>query len=168
MNYLIEALTLGVLYGLGPCTIFCAPILIPLIISTSKSSREGIVQTFSFGFGRILSYTFLGLISGYVDYLFGNLISKELIGIFILGLGVFILIRKYPKCLFLIKVDGKHVSFPLRHNCRACSMLPSSGTSLFSCSDKICTCWRIDGTYLWIRDSINPTNNLGILGREMG
>jgi thiol:disulfide interchange protein DsbD len=109
MNYLVEALTLGILYGLGPCTIVCAPILVPLIISTSKNGREGILQIFIFGFGRILSYISLGILSGYAGHLFG--LSIKFIGIFIIVLGISILLRYPKKCLFPPKIGGGHLSF---------------------------------------------------------
>jgi hypothetical protein len=113
MDYLIEAITLGFLYGVGPCTLFCAPILVPLVISTSSSGREGIMQIFTYGFGRILSYASLGIISGYLGYLFGGFVSMKLIGIFIAGLGVLLLLKRYEKKCpkFLGRIKGKHFFF---------------------------------------------------------
>lgn len=95
MAQLFSALSLGILYGLGPCTIFCAPILIPLIMAIARTGKEGVIQVFSFGFGRILSYIFLGAISGYSGYLLTNLVSQKIIGIFIVLLGTFILFRYF-------------------------------------------------------------------------
>ncbi len=112
----LEALILGVLYGLGPCSIFCAPILIPLIITTVRTGKEGIIQVFNFGFGRILAYFFLGGLAGYTGYLFEDLISKKLISIFIVLLGIFILLvyfftfKKQSKCPTLL-ARGRELSF---------------------------------------------------------
>jgi sulfite exporter TauE/SafE len=112
MSHLIQALTLGFLYGIGPCTAFCAPILIPLIASTSKNSKEGLIQTLALYSGKISSYVFLGLVSGYLGRLFGGFISIKAIGIFVIGLGIFTLLKKYEKkCLFLKRITGKHLSF---------------------------------------------------------
>lgn len=106
------ALTLGILYGLGPCTLFCAPILVPLIMATAKSGKEGIVQVFNFGFGRISAYIFLAGISGYAGYLLREIISQKLISIFVIFLGVFILIRSRESCpFFLTKVKNREISF---------------------------------------------------------
>lgn len=112
MSYLIEALTLGVLYGLGSCAIVCAPILVPLIISTSKNGKDGVKQTLAFYSGKILSYIFLGLMSGYVGYLFKDLITQKIIGGFLIALGLFVFCQRYTKkCQFLEKVKGEHLSF---------------------------------------------------------
>lgn len=112
----LEALILGVLYGLWPCSIFCAPILIPLIITTVRTGKEGIIQVFNFGFGRILAYLSLGGLAGGTGYLLNNLIPQKLIGVFVVLLGVFILIgyflaqKKHSSCsIFLTK--GKELSF---------------------------------------------------------
>lgn len=111
MQYLIEALMLGFLYGFGPCTIFCAPIIIPLIFSSSKSGKEGSLQALVFGFGRVTSYCILGFFAGYLGTVLSGLISNQLIGVFMIGLGVLIFLKKYPKCPFVHKVKGKHTAF---------------------------------------------------------
>lgn len=107
MNYLAEALMLGILYGLGQCTVVCAPILIPLVILTSKSGKGGVTQTLTFYSGKIMSYTSLGLVSGYVGYLFKGFITTKMIGAFLIVLGVFVLLKKISrKCRFLIMKGG--------------------------------------------------------------
>lgn len=112
MGYLIEAFILGILYGLGPCTLICAPILIPLIISTSKNGKSGVIQTLTFYSGKILSYISLGLISGYAGYLFKGFITPRVIGSVLIALGLFVFLQRYSKkCQFLVKVKGKHLSF---------------------------------------------------------
>lgn len=95
MTPFFEALILGILYGLGPCTIFCAPILIPLIMAVSKSGKEGIIQVFSFGFGRISTYLFLGGLAGFSGYLLRDIIFQKVISIFIIFLGIFLLLRYF-------------------------------------------------------------------------
>ena len=39
---IIQALTLGFLYGIGPCTLSCAPLVVPLIMATAKNPKQGI------------------------------------------------------------------------------------------------------------------------------
>jgi thiol:disulfide interchange protein DsbD len=108
----IETLTLGILYGIGPCTISCAPVIIPLIMSTSKNSKEGLFQAFIFGLGRIASYCILGFLSGYLGYYLKDFISPKLVGVFMIILGILIFLKKYPKrCPFANKIKGKHTTF---------------------------------------------------------
>ena len=112
MSYLIEALTLGIIYGFGPCTMFCAPVIIPLIMSSSKSSKEGIWQAFVFGLGRLTSYSILGAITGYLGYMLQGIITSAFMGIFMIALGVLVLLKKFPKkCPFIKDIKGQHTSF---------------------------------------------------------
>lgn len=112
MENIFEALTLGVIYGFGPCTISCAPIVIPLIMSSSKNGKQGLFQAFIFGLGRIVSYCVLGFLTGYLGYLLKNFISPQLIGIFMIIVGILTFLRKYPKaCSFACKIKGNYTSF---------------------------------------------------------
>jgi len=63
------------------------------------------MQTIAFGFGRVFSYTLLGIISGYIGRSFGFLISKTWIGVFIMMLGVSILLKYPKKCLFRFRSE---------------------------------------------------------------
>ncbi len=120
MSVFFEALILGILYGLGPCLIFCLPILTPLVMATARTGKEGIIQTFLFGFGRISTYIFLGGISGYTGYLLGELISQKVLGIFLIFFGIFILAGyflklnpwpKFSRCSFFLANKGMELSY---------------------------------------------------------
>lgn len=119
MTSFFEALILGVLYGLGPCAIVCAPILVPLIMATAKTGKEGIIQVFSFNFGKISAYIFLGGFFGYTGYFLSDLVSEEMAGIFLIFLGIFILLQYFfnfhysnsNSCSFLKKIGGRKLSF---------------------------------------------------------
>lgn len=112
MSFLLEALVLGVLYGIGPCTVFCAPVIIPLIVSYSEGGKDGIKQTLIFSGGRLISYATLGAISGFIGSVLANVLTKEFMGVFIIIIGALVLLRKYPKkCAFVNKrFKGKHAS----------------------------------------------------------
>jgi sulfite exporter TauE/SafE len=86
-------------------------------MTTARAGKEGIIQVFSFGFGRILAYIFLGGVAGLTGYLLEELVSQRLIGIFVVFLGVFILLghffvlRKPSSCpSFLAKAKGRQLS----------------------------------------------------------
>jgi sulfite exporter TauE/SafE len=112
MDFLVEALVLGVLYGIGPCTLFCAPVIVPLVMSYSKDGREGVKNTLIFSLGRIVSYASLGAASGLLGAALSSILTKEVLAASIIGFGVLLLLRKHPKtCLLAGKVKGKHASF---------------------------------------------------------
>jgi thiol:disulfide interchange protein DsbD len=112
MSFVVEALVLGILYGIGPCTVFCAPVIVPLIVAFSDGGKDGVKQTFIFSAGRILSYAVLGAVSGLAGSALIGAAPREAIAAVIIGLGVLVLLRRYPqKCGFACKVKGKHASF---------------------------------------------------------
>ena len=112
MQFLLEALVLGVLYGIGPCTLVCAPIMVPLVMSYSKSGRDGVKQMLVFSSGRIASYAILGSASGMLGMALTNIITKEVTAAVIIILGILILLKRHPKkCGFTKNVKGEHASF---------------------------------------------------------
>ena len=111
MSFLLDALVLGVLYGIGPCTLFCAPVIVPLVISFSDGGRDGIKQTLIFSAGRIISYASLGAVSGFIGVALEDFVPKEVIALFIIILGILVVLKRYPKkCSFVKAVKGKHAS----------------------------------------------------------
>ena len=112
MQFLIEALILGVLYGIGPCTLFCAPVMVPLVMSYSKDGREGIKHALVFSAGRMTSYASLGAVSGLLGIALTNILTKEMTAAVIIAFGVLILLKRYPKkCAFAGRVKGGQTSF---------------------------------------------------------
>ena len=112
MSFILEALTLGILYGLGPCTIFCAPVMVPLAMSFSKDGKDGLRHTLIFSFGRVISYAILGGLSGFAGTALSGVVSKEIVGGFIISIGVLVFLRRYPKkCSFIKRFKGRHASF---------------------------------------------------------
>jgi thiol:disulfide interchange protein DsbD len=104
---LIEALSLGILYGIGPCTISCAPLIVPLIMATAKDKKQGIWFSLVFGFGRIASYVALGFFAGLLGYALTGIVSKKIIGLFIIILGIALLFKINNKCIFKSKFKIK-------------------------------------------------------------
>jgi sulfite exporter TauE/SafE len=112
MNILIEAFVLGIVYGLGPCTFSCAPILVPIVMSTSKSYKEGLLYTLVFSFGRVVVYTILGIMMGAIGKLLNVSFPNWLMGSFMLLLGVALFFNFHKKCLISkVKITGLHMSF---------------------------------------------------------
>jgi sulfite exporter TauE/SafE len=101
---ILQAITLGFLYGIGPCTLSCAPLVVPLIMATAKNSKHGIWLSLVFSFGRVLSYMFLGALTGFLGYILIQLISKKILGIFLILLGVLLFFKIQNKCILKSKI----------------------------------------------------------------
>jgi sulfite exporter TauE/SafE len=112
MHLIPEAFVLGVIYGFGPCTLSCAPVLVPIVMSTSKGLKQGILYTLAFSLGRILVYTLLGAVMGAIGSIFSISIPHWLIGVFLIMLGIALFFNLHTKCLVSrVRVTGLHMSF---------------------------------------------------------
>jgi uncharacterized protein len=112
MNMLIQALLLGISYGFGPCMISCAPVLVPLLISTSKNTRQAFVATLIFSLGRITVYVILGLMMGAIGRLLNVTLPRWFVGAFMIALGLSVMFRVQNRCLLSkIKITGPHMAF---------------------------------------------------------
>lgn len=110
---ILGALVLGFTYGIGPCTISCAPIVVPLLMASSKNRKEGVISSFVFSFGRVLSYVLLGFITGWVGQTINFFVSKRILGIFFVLLGIAVLLKFQGKCIIKnkLKITGYRMSF---------------------------------------------------------
>jgi len=109
---IIAMLVMGFLYGFGPCSVFCAPIITPMILSSAKSARDGLLQYITFKAGKILVYSLLGLTMGFVGSTISYSLPSEVFGGFLILMGVLILIKKVPKiCHLFSKTKSFHATF---------------------------------------------------------
>ncbi len=109
---LIEVFILGLLFGFGPCTVFCAPILTPMVLSSAKSAKEGLFEGISFSLGRLLSYSVLGAAAAFIGSKISTIMPPWFFGLFIIVLGILILLKKTPKlCGVFSKYKGVHAAF---------------------------------------------------------
>ena len=113
MSDIINALILGFTYGIGPCTISCAPLIVPLIMYSSKNRKEGVIYSIIFSLGRVLSYVLLGLITGWLGKQLNFYISKKILGIFFIILGIAIFFKVQGRCILKskFKITGPFMSF---------------------------------------------------------
>lgn len=104
----------GFVIGAGPCMLICAPILLPYIAGTQKTWQEGLKATLVFGLTRLLVYTFMGGVVGYIGYYLFRLFHTQFwgrflwsfAGIFVIILGILIVVGRElqnPICRFLQK-----------------------------------------------------------------
>lgn len=109
----LSALVLGFTYGIGPCTISCAPIVVPLLMASSKNRKQGVISSFVFSFGRVLSYVLLGFVTGWIGSKIDFFISKKILGIFFIILGLAVFFKFQGKCILKsrIKITGYLMSF---------------------------------------------------------
>jgi sulfite exporter TauE/SafE len=95
----LQAMTLGFLYGLGPCTIACAPLIVPLIMATTKNAKQGVIYSTIFSIGRVISYTTLGFFSGLLGKQFDSVVKNFHLGILFIILGIAIVFNLQSKCI---------------------------------------------------------------------
>jgi len=55
-----ELFAAGFVFGMGPCLLFCAPVILPYIVSKGLDKKEGLKATVYFSLGRIAAYSALG------------------------------------------------------------------------------------------------------------
>ena len=111
---LLSILIQGFVIGAGPCMLICAPILLPYIAGTKRTWQEGLKATLIFGLTRLVIYTLMGGVVGYVGYYLFQLFRARawgmylwiIAGIFIIALGILIILGrgvKNPVCRILQK-----------------------------------------------------------------
>jgi hypothetical protein len=110
---ILQAITLGFLYGIGPCTLSCAPLVVPLIMATAKNSKQGIWLSLIFSFGRVLSYMLLGALTGFLGYILIKLISKKVLGVFLILIGVLLFFKIQNRCILKSKIKITSFSIAL-------------------------------------------------------
>jgi len=57
---------LGVVFGIGPCTLTCLPYLGPVFLSQNGGVKDSWKIVLPFSLGRLISYSSLGLAAGYL------------------------------------------------------------------------------------------------------
>lgn len=112
---LLSILIQGFVIGAGPCMLVCAPILLPYIAGTKRTWQEGLKAALIFGLTRLVIYTLMGGVVGYIGYYLFQLFRAKvwgmylwiIAGIFIIALGVLIILGKgvkNPVCRILQKL----------------------------------------------------------------
>lgn len=90
---------LGLVFGIGPCTITCLPYLGPVFLSREGGVRDSWKIILPFSLGRMTSYSGLGAVSGYVGASVENLIHTPIVAWMLggatIGIGLLILYRSY-------------------------------------------------------------------------
>jgi sulfite exporter TauE/SafE len=94
----IEAFTLGLAYGFGPCTTTCAPVLVPIVMSTSRSTMQGMWAALILGAGRIFAYIALGMVFAFMGRTLNLSFPDYVIGLLFLLLGIVLLLKLHTRC----------------------------------------------------------------------
>lgn len=90
---------IGLVFGIGPCTITCLPYLGPVFLSKEGGIKDSWKIILPFSMGRMSSYTALGALSGYAGASIEKMIYTPLVA-WVLGgatvaVGVLIFWRSY-------------------------------------------------------------------------
>jgi sulfite exporter TauE/SafE len=96
---IVNALILGFSYGIGPCTISCAPLIVPLIMSTANNRKEGIILSIIFSLGRVISYILLGFFAGLLASGVDIYLPKKYLGVFFVLVGAAVFFNIKGKCI---------------------------------------------------------------------
>jgi sulfite exporter TauE/SafE len=110
---IVNALVLGFSYGIGPCTLSCAPLIVPLIIATAKNQKQGLLYSFIFSIGRVTAYTILGALAGFFGMYFASGIPKKWMGVFLFLVGIALIFQLHSRCILKsnFKLTGKWMAY---------------------------------------------------------
>lgn len=108
MDVSIELFLSGLALGVGPCLMFCLPMLVPYVAGTREGWVDSLKATFTFSLSRLSAYILLGLAAGLSgETLIGLLSQTEfslyiwtISGVFVSLLGVLIMLGREPKLAF--------------------------------------------------------------------
>ena len=108
MSIALELFLTGITLGIGPCSIFCLPILVPYVAGTKEGWRDALKATLVFSLSRLFAYILMGLIVGLFGEILINFLSQSRYGLYIwiVGglyislLGAVIVLGKEPKMAF--------------------------------------------------------------------
>ena len=115
----LEMFLTGLALGVGPCMLFCLPILIPFVAGTVDGWIEGLKAAIVFSLSRLMAYVLLGLVAGLsgevlIGFLgraeFGNYVWA-IGGSFISLLGILILLGGESRLMFWRPLFG----YPLKY-----------------------------------------------------
>ena len=116
-NPYVQALAVGVLYGLVFCTSSCLPYLASYIAGVGADFRKGVAVTLIYNAGRITAYSLVGLLLGVLSGAFRFAVTEESLAVFqqyssyVFGLvtlviGVTILLKSQKKQKSEGKIEG--------------------------------------------------------------
>lgn len=163
----------GFLAGAGPCTLICAPIVIPYIAGTQKTWQGGLRAVLIFNLTRLFVYTVLGGVVGYLGYYLFCLLQSRIwekiiwscAGIFIIALGILMMIGKEfknPLCSLLQKKESNMILLGLVVGVSPCLPLLGVLTEIMFIADKFYQGWLL-GLAFGLGTLISPLLVLGTL-----
>lgn len=95
------AMMLGLVFGMGSCTIACLPFLGPVFIASEGGVRRSWRIMLPFSLGRLTSYAALATVAGFTGHYLGKGIAgseiRWLMGVAAILLGVAMLLRRQAK-----------------------------------------------------------------------
>lgn len=106
MDIPMELFIIGLTVSVGPCLLFCSPLVLPYIAATRKGFTEGLKAILTFSFARLIAYGILGLSAGGFGRLLTEWLYKFDYLVFTLGrlfistLGMLIFFGKEPQLRF--------------------------------------------------------------------
>ena len=81
-NPYVQALAVGVLYGLVFCTSSCLPYLASYIAGVGADFRKGVTVTLIYNAGRITAYSLIGVLLGVVSGVFRFAVTESSLAVF--------------------------------------------------------------------------------------
>ena len=81
-NPYVQALAVGVLYGLVFCTSSCLPYLASYIAGVGADFRKGVIVTLIYNAGRITAYSLIGVLLGLLSGVFRFAVTESSLAVF--------------------------------------------------------------------------------------
>ena len=81
-NPYIQALVIGVLYGMVFCTSACLPYVASYVAGIGANFRKGVIATLTYNMGRVTAYSLIGGLIGLLGGVFRFVVSEPLISTF--------------------------------------------------------------------------------------
>jgi sulfite exporter TauE/SafE len=91
-NPYVQALAVGVLYGLVFCTSSCLPYLASYIAGVGANFRKGVIVTLVYNAGRITAYALIGALIGVLSGVFRFAVNDSSLAVF----------QQYSSCVFSV------------------------------------------------------------------
>ena len=91
MPELTQIFLLGMFYGATVCTVTCLPYVGPYILTTGNGFKDGVQSSTYFLFGKLITYTLMGAIAGYIGSAFvvdNGEATKYIVGVLLIAAGV--------------------------------------------------------------------------------
>ena len=96
-NPYVQALAVGVLYGLVFCTSSCLPYLASYIAGVGADFRKGVIVTLIYNAGRVTAYALIGGLLGLLSGVFRFAVTESSLAVLVIGVTILLKSQTKPQ-----------------------------------------------------------------------